>query len=128
MTLKLGRILIAAIVAEVVAILALVIIVFIFGPSDPAAAQAYAEKMGLWVGPIAGFITCFLGGWWVAKNLVKDHLINGLALGIAVAIIDLALFLLSGESLMLLIIASNIGRIVAGTLGGWIASQRHLPA
>ena len=126
MNIKFGRVLIAAVVAEVVAILALVLIVFVFGPSDPAASQAFAERLGLWVGPIGGFITCFLGGWWVAKNLQSDHLVNGLALGITVALIDILLLVLSGEGFMLLFAASNIGRVVAGALGGWFAQRRHI--
>lgn len=123
MKIKLGRILLAAVTAEVLAILALVVIVFIFGPPDPAEAQAYAERLGLWVGPIAGFVTCLLAGWWVAKILNDGHLLHGLLLGFAVALIDIALLFASGEPFMLIFAASNIGRVIAGGLGGWLASK-----
>ena len=59
MSIRIGRILVLAVVIEALAILALVLMVAApLGPSDPDAAQAYAERLGTWVGPIAGFVLC----------------------------------------------------------------------
>ena len=103
--------------------LTLVLLVALLGPSDQAAAQAYAERLGYWVGPIAGFVFCLLGGWWVAKGLSGAHVLNGLILGAAVAAIDLAILLVSGAEFHPVFAVSNIGRVVAGSLGGSLAGR-----
>ena len=45
-----GRIILGVIVAEVAAVLLLVVLVFLTGPSDPDGATRYAEEIGRWVG------------------------------------------------------------------------------
>lgn len=69
MRLRTGRIAIAAIAAELLGVLALVVLVTIFGPSGGfEAAQLFAERLGAWVGPISGFLLCLAGGYWVARG------------------------------------------------------------
>ena len=123
MQLRVGRIILTAIAVEVLAVLVLVMLVVLFGPSDPTAAEAYAERLGYWVGPIAGFLLCLLGGWWVAKGLSGSHVLNGLVLGATVAAIDIAILLVSGAEFHPVFAVSNIGRVVAGSLGGWFAGR-----
>ena len=123
MRIRIGRILIAALLAEFLAVLVLVLIVAVAGPSEPAAAQAYAARLGYWVGPIAGFLFTMAGGWWVAKNLDEAHVLNGFVLGVAVAAIDVSILVLSGSGFKLIFAISNIGRVIAGTIGGWIAGR-----
>ena len=60
-----------AIAAEVLAILILILLVAIFGPRDQAQAQVYAEKLGVWVGPLAGIVLSFLGALWVSRGLAS---------------------------------------------------------
>jgi hypothetical protein len=123
MQLRLGRIIAAAIAVEVLAILVLVLLVALVGPADQAAAEAYAERLGYWVGPIAGFVLCLVGGWWVAKRLSASHMVNGLALGVTVAVIDIVVLFASGAEFHPIFAVSNIGRVVAGTIGGWLAGR-----
>ena len=123
MRIRIGRILAVAILAEILAVLTLVVIVALFGPSEPTAAQAYAERIGFWVGPIAGFIFTLIGGWWVAKSLANSRLLNGFVLGVIVASIDISILVLSGAEFMPVFVISNIGRIIAGSLGGWLAGR-----
>ena len=78
MTIRVKRIVFTAVAAEVLAVLMLIILVTLFGPSDADAAQAYAERLGYWVGPISGFALCLLGGLWVARGLHAAHVLNGL--------------------------------------------------
>jgi hypothetical protein len=122
MGIRVGRIIIAAISAEILAVLTLVIIVALFGPGEPEAARSFAERSGLWVGPVAGFALTMLGGWWVAKNLLDAHLLNGLVLGITAAAVDIAILVAAGSEFQAVFAFSNIGRVLAGTIGGWIAS------
>jgi hypothetical protein len=118
-----GRIAIATIASELLAVLTLVVIVAVLGPSDATAAQAYAERLGFWVGPIAGFGFCLLGGWWVGRNLSAFHVRNGLFLGISVAVLDITILILSGADFHPIFAVSNIGRVLAGLIGGWLASR-----
>lgn len=123
MQISIGRILIIAVAVEILAILVLVGLVAILGPSNPDAARAYAERLGYWVGPIAGFVFCVIGGWLAAKNLNKHQVLNGLVLGAVVAAIDVALLLAGGAAFQPIFAISNIGRLIAGSMGGWAAAK-----
>jgi hypothetical protein len=123
MRLEIRRILLVGIAVEILAILTLVVLVAVLGPSDPAAARAYAERLGYWLGPIAGFVLCLLGGWLVARPIPSYQTVNGLALGAFVAAIDVALLLAGGAAFRVVFVVSNVGRLVAGALGGWLASR-----
>ena len=112
-----------AIAIEAVAVLILVLVVAVFGPADPDAAQAYAERLGFWVGPIAGFSLCVGGGWLVARPLTADHIRHGMLLGAMVATFDVAILVVGGAPFQPIFLASNLGRVVAGSLGGWVASR-----
>ena len=121
MRIRVGRIIVFALLAEFLAVLALVLIVAVFGPADPDAAAAYAQQLGNWVGPIGGFVFTLLAAWWVARRLTDAQLLHGFLVGVAVAAIDVAILVLSAAEFQWLFVASNVGRIVAGTLGGWLA-------
>jgi hypothetical protein len=123
MTLRWGRIAIAALAAEVLGVAVLVILVYIFGPSGIEAAQPFAERLGTWVGPISGFVLCLAGGYWVARSARSARIANGAAMGIAGAILDLVMAGLLGAGFSILLLGSNAGRIVGGSVGGWLASR-----
>lgn len=124
MKIRTGRILLVAIASEVLAVLTLVLIVAIFGPSDPADAPAYARRLGFWVGPIAGFGYTLVGAWWIANKLDESQVLHGVLLGVTVAAIDVTLLLLSGGEFLPVFAISNVGRVVAGYLGGLIACRK----
>jgi hypothetical protein len=48
---------------------------------------------------------------------------NGLVLGLAVAGIDIGLLVVSGAAFQPIFALSNIGRVIAGSAGGWIARR-----
>jgi hypothetical protein len=58
---RICRTVIAGVLVEASAILLLFVLVALFGPNDDAAARAYAERLGQWVGPIGGAAFCLLG-------------------------------------------------------------------
>ncbi|NND00013.1 MAG: hypothetical protein HKN85_07515 [Gammaproteobacteria bacterium] len=123
MKIKIGQILASALAIEFLSVAILVAMVAVLGPADPDAAQTYAQRLGVWVGPIAGFVLCLLGGWWLARRNPTSAIATGLALGCAVAAIDIALLFFSGAEFQAIFLFSNVGRIVAGTLGGWITGK-----
>jgi hypothetical protein len=119
------RIVVAAIAAEALGVLFLVIIVAIFGPHESGAAQAFAEQAGIWVGPISGFVLCVIGGYWVGSSNAGSPLLGGLALGIAAAALDVGIIFAAGAPFRMIFALSNIGRVVAGTTGGWLRSRAN---
>ncbi len=123
MPIRIGRVTLVALATEVLAILVLVLVVALAGPSEPNAAQAYAQEVGYWLGPLAGFVLCVAGGWFVASRLPSHQLLNGLAVGVVAAAIDIAILVASGADFQTIFVVSNIGRIVAGSIGGWLGSR-----
>ena len=123
MSIRIGLVVLVAIVTEVLAILALVLVVAVAGPTEPAAAQSYAEEIGYWLGPVAGFVLCVAGGWFVASRVPKHRLLNGFAVGAVAAAIDIAILVASGTDFLGIYVISNIGRIAAGSIGGLLAGR-----
>jgi len=125
---KIGRIVLIAIVVEALAITVLVALVAALGPSDPVEAEAYAQELGSWVGPLAGFVLCIAGGWLVASKLDARHVLAGLVLGALVAAIDAALLVAAGAEFQPIFAVSGVGKLVAGCMGGWLAGKGRGPA
>ncbi len=123
MKVRIARTLITALVAEILAIAGLVIAVALFGPSEAEAAAEWAAETGWWFGPVAGFILCLVGGWFVARGATSDHVVHGLLLGVVVAAIDVGLLLAGGAEFQMVFVISNVGRVVAGGVGGWWAGR-----
>ncbi len=126
MTIRWLRILGAAIVAEIIPIVLLVALVAIFGPSDAGEAQEYASRLGSWVGPLGGALATFLLALWVARPLVDSHVLHGALLGFLVALLDAGLLIAGSTGFQWLFVISGVGRIVAGTLGGYLAHHRSI--
>lgn len=118
---------ILAVAIEAAAVLILILSVALLGPSEPEAARAYAESLGYWLGPTAGFVLCLGGGWLVGRPLRGGQVTRGALLGTIVATIDVAILVGGGAAFQPILVASNLGRIVAGALGG-LASSRWAPA
>jgi len=118
------RCLVAAVLAELAAIIVLVLIVAILGPRESAAAQAYAEGLGRFVGPIAGAFFGMVGGYFVARPLPGAHVRHGAFFGILFAALDLALIVASQAPFEGLFVVSNVGRVAGGMLGARLASGR----
>lgn len=118
-----GRIIVTAIAIEVLSIVSLVAVVALTGPGERIAAQAYAQELGWWLGPLTGFVFCFLGGSWVAKHARNRPVAHGCAVGLVTAAMDVILLAASDPSFSPVFLLSNVGRVVAGALGGWVASR-----
>ncbi len=113
-------------------ILILIALVVTFGPSEPASAQAFAERLGRWVGPIGGAACSFLAAFCVARPLTSERKTNGVAVGVFLAVFDVVLLMASHAAFQWLFVVSDSGKILAGYIGG-VASSRfgkntHKPA
>ena len=127
MSLRIRRLALAAPVAELVAaamLAALLPTLLASGRGSLVYQIMEAQRLALWVSPIGGFIVCALAGWWVARRARDDAERNGLALGISVALLDLALMIISGAPFGALMVLSVVGRIAGGYAGGRWAGRR----
>jgi hypothetical protein len=115
----------AAIVAsEVVPVLVLVVIVFVYGLASGgprSANDAFAQRAGLWVGPIAGALATGAFAHWAARVAARP-LMSGTIVGVGSAALDLAILLAilaaSGAPFRPLFAVFALGRAVAGVIGG----------
>jgi hypothetical protein len=124
------RVLLAVIAAEILPIIALVIVVVIYSlvrtPESPSP-EAFAPQAGNWVGPIGGFLSVLLFSFLSARSASKYPFAHGLAVGLGTAALDFALGLsMGGGSMIAILVASNCGRVLAGAFGGVLGGRwRH---
>jgi hypothetical protein len=125
MGLNLGRALMAAIAIEVLSIGALLVLVALLGPNERVAAEAFANELGRWVGPIAGALFSLAGSWWVARTSAAHPLANGVTVGVMAVAGDVPLIGATGNPFRAIYVLSGGLRILAGAAGGWNASIRR---
>ena len=123
MNIKYLQLVVAAFTIEIISVLVLAILIALFGPSDPELIQAFSENMVYWLGPIAGFLFCFSGAFLLTRNLSHSRIPNGILLGLLVAIIDINILLGSDSGFQIIYLVANTGKIVAGTLGAYVAEK-----
>ena len=67
--------------------------------------------------------TTKFGAFWVARRLSDSHIANGLALGIPAAALDVGILVAMGAPFKPIFALSNVGRVLAGVIGGWLAGR-----
>lgn len=124
---RIGRTALATIAAELTPILLLVIVVLIYETKgvDAQTRQAFAERVGLWLGPIAGAISTFGFAFWAARPTGRPRL-HGAVVGVAVALLDAILIFAPGAKFMTVFAISWAGKILAGVVAGILAERRSV--
>ena len=122
---RIGRVTLATIAGELTPILLLVVVVLIYETRgvDPQMRQAFAERVGMWLGPIAGAISTFAFGFWAARGTGRPFL-HGALVGLAVALLDAVLIFAPGTKFIPLFAVSWAGKILAGMTAGFLAARR----
>jgi hypothetical protein len=126
-SLKVGRLVVATPVTELLAIVGMLVPAltqFALLKATVTARMFEMQATALWSAPAAGFLFCLLGGWWVARGAGATHERNGVVLGAAVAVTDLALLIVSGAPFGVLMASSVVSRVAGGYCGGMIAKRR----
>ena len=124
------RVQVAVILAELLPILLLVAIVAVYGvirKPESLSPSEFAPLAGTWVGPIGGFLATLLFAWWAARrDPQQKRVVHGTVVGVGTALLDLGLGILlaGGGAIQTLFFFSNGGRVLAGVLGGWLATRR----
>ena len=127
MSLQFRRLLIAVPLCELLAVLGMVapaMLSFLTFDATVTARITEMQWVALWAAAAAGFVSCLLGGWWVARGIAAGQERNGLALGIAVALIELVLLIASGAPVGALYVSAIAARIAGGYCGGLVAKRR----
>ena len=122
---RIGRIALATLASELTPILLLVVVVLIYETTgvDPEARQAFAERVGMWLGPIVGAIATFGFGFLAARGTDRP-LLHGIIVGVAVALLDAVLIFAPGTKFVPLFAVSWAGKILAGVMAGLLAARR----
>jgi hypothetical protein len=116
-----GRIVVAAVLVEVIAVLLLFALVALLGPADADAAQGYAERQGRWVGPVGGSLATLGLSYWAASGSARP-LRTGTWVGGLAAAIDVAILLLAAPFEPLFGLSNGL-RLAAGWAGGRLAAR-----
>jgi hypothetical protein len=127
MSIRMSRLVIATPVVELLAVAGMLVPSLLQLATLKATITARIFEMqatALWSAPLAGFLFCLLGGWWVARGVGVAHQRNGLLLGASVAVIDLVLLIASGAPFGALMALSFVSRVFGGYCGGTIALLR----
>jgi hypothetical protein len=123
------RFALGVIMAEAVPILLLVLAMLFVGIAiGGRPSQETASAWGSWIGPIGGTLSTCIVAWMIARagsNPVRV----GIALGVAVALLDLGLTLIAvkGTPFRLLYAISALSRFAGGYVGGLLAARSTLP-
>ncbi len=122
---RIGRITLATIAGELTPILLLVLVVLVYETRgvDAQTRQAFAERVGMWLGPIAGAISTFGFGYLAARGTDRP-LLHGALVGVAVAVLDAVLIFAPGGTFIPLFAVSWTGKILAGVVAGLLAARR----
>jgi hypothetical protein len=123
------RVIVGIVAAEALPVLALVIVVLMYGLARNAESptpEEFAPVAGTWVGPIGGFLATLFIARWAARRASKRPIAHGAAIGAGTAMLDFGIGFLSvgGGAIQPLFFISNAGRILAGVLGGWLGARR----
>lgn len=117
------RLILGALGVEVAAVLLLVILVAAFGPNNAEAARAFADRLGAWVGPVAGSLFTFIGACAIARRLSRDRFLHGVLFGVSVALLDVAILVATRAPFAWVFVFSNLLKLLAGYLGGVCAAR-----
>ena len=110
-----GRIVLAAVAAEVVVILLLVAVSTVF--------KVPGELAGYYVAPPASGLATFLMVLWVARKLESRFILHGILVGLVGVVLTAGFIFTAKPEDRWMYVASFVLRIVGGYLGGLVAQR-----
>jgi hypothetical protein len=126
---RLGRVLLAAVLAEAAVILVLLAItqtysLFIAPGLTNAEYSEFGQLAGYYVAPAAGALSTFAMVLWLARALKSNFVANGILTGVAGVLLTVGFLATAKPEHRLMYLISFVLRIVAGYLGGLISQKR----
>ena len=83
----------------------------------------FAEVWGAALGIVGGAFFVYLYARWIGSLVSQRHIAHGLVVAAAAILLHIAGSLRSPENLRALQVAADALKLVAGALGGWLASR-----
>jgi hypothetical protein len=121
------RFVLGVIAAEAVPVLLLVLAMLVVGlKTGGRPSQETASAWGAWIGPIGGALATGIIAWMLARSSIRPMQL-GIALGVAVGLLDLGLIASQGVSFRWLFAVSVLARVLGGGLGGVVAGRSAVP-
>ena len=126
---RLLRVALAALFAELIPLIVLVAAVTIYGYLHPgldkSIYETFATQAAGIIGPVAGTLATLGLAFWAARKPESRRLLHGLLTGILVVILDLAIFATPKADFELKDVLVLLAKLVAGALGGYLAQRRY---
>ena len=110
-----GRIILAAVAAEVLVILTLLVVSTVF--------KVPSESAGYYVAPPASAVATFLTVLWVARKLESRFILHGVLVGLVGVVLTGGFIFMAKPGDRLMYVVSFVLRIVGGYLGGLVAQK-----
>jgi hypothetical protein len=120
-------VIIAGLLTEVCVVLVIVVLVtgykYALSPTD-AAYQAFANRVGYYIGVFGGALLAFLFALWVSRALKTDFLINGFLAGCVAVLLHVGLLVASRTEFQAVYAFADALKLGGGALGGYLAQRR----
>jgi hypothetical protein len=125
---RLQRVVIAALLAELIPLLVLVAVVtgyaYLVSPNVEAGVyKDFANRAGKLINPLIGALATFGMAYWAARKPESSKVLHGVFTGLVVIFIELAILATPGSEFGLSEGLGMAGKLAAGALGGFAALQ-----
>jgi hypothetical protein len=127
-----GRIVFAAVLTEIITVMVLVVIVFLYGLGSPGSdtgvpdqeqMNEFTRATGIWIGPVLGSILTFIFALWAGRGMADGFILQGALVGLVVTLLDVVLLLGMADDFTAAFIVWTGLKILAGALGGLAAGR-----
>ena len=126
---RMGRILMAAIMSEAGVVAILLLAIAVYGPLSPtitdSAYNDLGERIGYYVAPAAGALTVLLSVLWATRRLQSRWVAHGVLIGVVSALLTAGFMAGARSDYRLMYLVAIALRVISGTLGGIIAQWRY---
>lgn len=127
MNFRLRRVLLGALLIELLPIALLSVVTAWFGPTDKPSAAAFAESAGRIVAVAGGLVFGLGAGWWVARPVPSAAVMHGFLAGLFAGALEGAMLVVAAVPADPTYILAALGRIAAATAGGALAARGPTP-
>lgn len=123
MTIRLRRVLLGALLIELLPIAALSFVTAWFGPDDKPAAAAFAESAGRIMSVAGGLLIGLAAGWWVARPVPSSAILHGFLTGMFAGALEGAMLVVAAVPTDPVFVVAALVRVAAATAGGALAAR-----
>ncbi len=124
MNVRFRRVLLGALLIELLPIAFLAVVTAWFGPSDKASAAVFARTAAQIVAVVGGIVVGVGAGWWVARPVPSLGTMHGFITGLFAGALEAAMLVVAAVPTDPAFVFAVFARIAAATAGGALAARR----